>query len=397
MGGAQLEPEQLAVLAALANGIIPADATDAGAAAVDAGPRLTERIRTGVHAGVYLRGLELARSLAHTRCGRDVTQLSPAEIHDLLAAIRDQLPAFFKQLRMDVSALYLSDPTVWRRIGFPGPSAESGGYPDFHQPQPATGARLTVLPNWNTPMSQTVSNAMTVPPVLPAVQAFLAKPARMLIGGRWAEAAGGEWIDTTDPATGKVIGRFPAGGAADVNAAVAAARQAFRGPWRKLSPYERGRLLQRVASQIEQHADELAQLITLDNGKPLWEAKKEVATAVSWVDYYAGWCTKLTGDTIPLSLPGNFLNYTTREPLGVVAGITPPNYPLTMPLYKIAPAIATGNTVILKPAEQTSLVALRLAELFLDAGLPEGAMNVVTGHGDAAGSALANHAGVDKI
>src|SRR3954468_17438991 len=135
MGGAQLQPEQLAVLSALANGIIPADATDAGATAVDAGPRLAERIRVGVNAGIYLRGLELARSLIHTRCGRDVNQLSPAEIHDLLAAIRDELPAFFKQLRMDVSALYLSDPTVWRRFGFPGPSAEQGGHPDFDQPQ----------------------------------------------------------------------------------------------------------------------------------------------------------------------------------------------------------------------------------------------------------------------
>jgi hypothetical protein len=141
MGGAQLQPDQLAVLTALANGIIPADGTDAGAAAVDAGPRLAERIRAGVNAGIYLRGLELAQSLAHTRRGRDVTQLSPAEIHDLLAAIRDELPGFFKQLRMDVSALYLSDPAVWRRIGFPGPSTETGGYPDFDQPQTAGPAQ----------------------------------------------------------------------------------------------------------------------------------------------------------------------------------------------------------------------------------------------------------------
>jgi acyl-CoA reductase-like NAD-dependent aldehyde dehydrogenase len=148
---------------------------------------------------------------------------------------------------------------------------------------------------------------------------------------------------------------------------------------------------------MEKHAEELAQLITLENGKPLWEARKETATAVSWTEYYAGWTTKLTGDTIPLSLPGQFLNYTVRAPLGVVAGITPPNYPLTMPLYKAVPALATGNTIIVKPSEDTSLVAIRAAELFLEAGLPPGAFNVVTGYGETAGAALAAHHGVDKI
>jgi acyl-CoA reductase-like NAD-dependent aldehyde dehydrogenase len=238
---------------------------------------------------------------------------------------------------------------------------------------------------------------MSATAVLPAVTEFISKPRRMLIGSEWRDAAGGEWIETPDPATGKTIGRFPAGGQADVDAAVVAARKAFRGAWKKLTPYERGRLMQKVASAIESHAEELAQLITLDNGKPLWEGRKEVGTAVSWVDYYAGWCTKILGDTIPTSLPGNFLNYTTREPLGVVAGITPPNYPLTMPLYKIAPAIATGNTIIIKPAEQTSLVALRLGEIFLEAGIPEGVVNIVTGYGESAGAALATHNDVDKI
>jgi acyl-CoA reductase-like NAD-dependent aldehyde dehydrogenase len=233
--------------------------------------------------------------------------------------------------------------------------------------------------------------------ILPAVQSFLAQPVKMLIGNQWLEAASGEWIESPDPATGKTIGRFPAGGKVDVDRAVNAARRAFNGSWRKMSPYERGRLLQKAASLIEKHGDELAQLITLENGKPLWEAKKEVATAVSWTEYYAGWTTKLLGDTIPVSLPGQFLNYTIREPLGVVAGITPPNYPLTMPLYKAAPALATGNTVILKPSEDTSLVALRLAELFLEAGFPEGVVNVVTGYGEAAGAALAEHDDVDKI
>ena len=238
---------------------------------------------------------------------------------------------------------------------------------------------------------------MTTAALLPEVRAFLAKPARMLIGAEWVEAKKGEWIEAIDPATGRAIGKFPAGGEEDVNNAVLAARRAFQGAWRKITPYERGRLLQKTASLVEQHGEELAQLITLENGKPLWEAKKEVTTAVSWTEYYAGWTTKLLGDAIPVSLPGHYLNYTIREPLGVVAGITPPNYPLTMPLYKAAPALAAGNTIIIKPSEDASVVALRLAELFMEAGLPDGVFNVVTGYGEMAGVALANHDDVDKI
>jgi acyl-CoA reductase-like NAD-dependent aldehyde dehydrogenase len=164
-----------------------------------------------------------------------------------------------------------------------------------------------------------------------------------------------------------------------------------------MTPYERGRLLFKAAALMERHGEELGQLVTLENGKPLWEAKKEVGTAVSWTEYYAGWTTKLLGETIPVSLPGQFLNYTVREPLGVVAGITPPNYPLTMPLYKAAPALATGNVIIVKPSEDTSLVAVRLGEIFMEAGVPEGVFNVVTGYGESAGAALAEHEGVDKI
>ncbi len=233
--------------------------------------------------------------------------------------------------------------------------------------------------------------------LLPAVESFLSTPGKMLIGGQWREATNGQTINSYDPATCEVLGTFPDAAKADADAAVAAARKAFNGPWRSVTPYERGRLLQKMASLIESRADQLAQLITLENGKPLWEARKEVATAVSWTEYYAGWSTKLQGETIPLSAPGQFLNYTTREPLGVVAGITPPNYPLTMPLYKAAPALATGNTIILKPSEDTSLVALYMAELFLEAGFPEGVVNVVTGYGETAGAALANHDDVDKI
>ncbi len=237
---------------------------------------------------------------------------------------------------------------------------------------------------------------MNVPELLPATRSFLARPAKMLIGGQGRDAADGGTLPSLDPATGRLLAMFPAGTAADADEAVRAARHAFPA-WKRVTPYDRGRLLQRAAALLEKHADEFAELITLENGKPLWEAKKEVGTAVSWTEYYAGWTTKLLGDSIPLSLPGQFLNYTTREPLGVVVGITPPNYPLTMPLYKAAPALATGNTIILKPSEDTSLVALRLGELFTEAGFPDGVFNVVTGLGETVGAAFANHPDVDKI
>ncbi|MEW6305961.1 MAG: aldehyde dehydrogenase family protein [Verrucomicrobiota bacterium] len=372
----------VAALSALANGIIPPDETDAGAGAVHAGATLAEKARRGPACELYAEGLTTAAALARQTYGRSIGELTASQIHDLLGVLQETQPDFFRQLRADVSAIYLSDAGVWQRIGFPGPSTDTGGYPDFDQPQ----TRRVVT-----------STAMKTPEVLPAVQSFLAQPAKMLIGRQWLDAASGERIDAFDPATGQVIGSVPAGGEADVDIAVGAARRAFHGAWRKMPPYERGRLLQKAAGLMEKNAEELAQLITLENGKPLWEAKKEVATAVSWTEYYAGWTTKLLGDTIPVSLPGQYLNYTVREPLGVVAGITPPNYPLTMPLYKAAPALATGNAIIIKPSEDTSLVAIRLAELFLEAGLPEGVFNVVTGYGEAAGAALANHHDVDKI
>jgi acyl-CoA reductase-like NAD-dependent aldehyde dehydrogenase len=237
---------------------------------------------------------------------------------------------------------------------------------------------------------------LTTPDVLPATRAYLTRPAKMLIGGRWRDGSNGETLPSIDPATGETLGRFPSGAPADADEAIRSARHAFAA-WKRVTPYDRGRLLQKAAALLEKHADELAELITLENGKPLWEAKKEVGTAVSWTEYYAGWTTKLLGDTIPLSLPGQFLNYTTREPLGVVVGITPPNYPLTMPLYKAAPALATGNTIIIKPSEDTSLVALRLGELFMEAGFPDGVFSVVTGLGETVGAAFANHDDVDKI
>ncbi len=380
-----LTSDQIAGLARLVNGIIPG----ADEETASPGPCVTQRLAAKIIGGsvqnLYLRGLEKAEVFSQQKYRKSLLSLDALETHELLEKIREEIPAFFKQLRMDTSAIYLSQPEVWKKIGFPGPSAATGGYPDFDQ-QPAATIE--------TPQKfQHIMNAN----ILPIVKEFLSKPGKMLIGNRWLDATSGKIINSVDPATGEVLASVPAGEEADVNEAVKCARQAFRGAWRKVTPYERGRLLQKAANLMEQESDALAQLITLENGKPLWEAKREVATAVSWTEYYAGWTTKLLGDTIPVSLPGSYLNYTTREPLGVVAGITPPNYPLTMPLYKAAPALATGNTIILKPSEDTSLVALRLAELFLRAGFPEGVFNVVTGYGETAGAALANHADVDKI
>jgi acyl-CoA reductase-like NAD-dependent aldehyde dehydrogenase len=237
---------------------------------------------------------------------------------------------------------------------------------------------------------------MKIPEVMASVRDWLVSPRKMLVNGQWRDAVGGATLTSTDPANGQTLALFPAGDANDVDEAVRAARHAFA-RWKRITPYDRGRMLSRVAGLLERYGDELAELITLENGKPLWEAKREVATAVSWTEYYAGWTTKLLGDTIPMSLPGQFLNYTSREPLGVVAGITPPNYPLTMPLYKVAPALATGNTVIIKPSEDTSLVAIRLGEIFCEAELPDGVVNVVTGLGETTGAALANHLDIDKI
>lgn len=374
----RLSPGEVRVLETLAAGIIPPDEQDAGGG--PAGVRIADRVANGINAELYHEGLREASRLA----GRSVTELSPAEVHQLLDQLRSRAEAFYRQLRMDVSTVYLNDPAVWQRIGFPGPSVMSGGYPDFAQRQTAVHSTL------KEPLYMTSNH------ILPAVQSFLARPGKMLIGSEWRDASNGQRIESFDPATGQVIGSFPAGSVEDADAAVNAARRAF-GPWRKITPYERGRLLQKLAGLIEANADELAQLITIENGKPLWEAKKEVGTAVSWTEYYAGWTTKLLGDTIPVSLPGQFLNYTVREPVGVVAGITPPNYPLTMPLYKAAPALATGNTIIIKPSEDASMVVLRLAELVLQAGFPEGVFNVVTGLGETAGAALAEHNDVDKI
>ncbi len=235
--------------------------------------------------------------------------------------------------------------------------------------------------------------------LLPAVSDFLAAPRRLLIGDAWVPAASGRTFDTLDPATGEVLAAVPHGDAVDVERAVAAARAAFEpgSAWRRTTPRQRARLLWRTAELIDAHAEELAQLETLDNGKPLASARGDVGVAAELFRYFAGWATKIEGTTIPMSVEDrSYLAYTVREPVGVVGAIVPWNFPLTMACFKVIPSLTAGNTVVLKPAEQTPLSALRLGELLLEAGLPPGVLNVVTGFGDA-GAALTAHPDVDKV
>src|SRR6266516_1426699 len=221
---------------------------------------------------------------------------------------------------------------------------------------------------------------------------------KMLIGGQWVESASGKTFETINPSTGEVLAKVVEGDSEDINRAVIAARKAFEsGSWPKLTPSQRGRLLLKLADLIEQNAEELAQLETLDNGKPIrYSRAGDVPLTADHFRYFAGWATKLEGETIPVSIP-NMFTYTLREPVGVVGQIIPWNFPLQMAAWKLAPALACGNTAILKPAEQTPLSALRLGELICEAGFPEGVVNIVPGFGETAGAALAAHPGVDKI
>jgi phenylacetaldehyde dehydrogenase len=240
---------------------------------------------------------------------------------------------------------------------------------------------------------------MTPSMTRPREQAPTVGDVRLLIGGRRVDAQDGATFATTDPATGAELARVAQAGPADVDLAVAAARRAFDdGPWRTLKPAERARVLWRLGDLILEHADELAGLETLDNGKTLASARAvDVPGAAGLFHYMAGWVTKLEGTTIPISFPGTFHTFTRREPLGVVGLIVPWNYPPGQCAWKVAPALACGNTVVLKPAEQTPLTALRLGELALEAGVPEGVLNVVPGFGHDAGAALVAHPGVDKV
>jgi phenylacetaldehyde dehydrogenase len=236
------------------------------------------------------------------------------------------------------------------------------------------------------------------PQIHPQVAEFIDKPRKMLINGQWVNASSGKTFPTYNPATGEVLAQVAEGDRDDVEQAVRAARKAFdNGPWRKMTASERGRLVWKLGDLIEQHAEEFAYIESLDNGKPLKVAKAaDVPLAADLFRYMAGWATKIEGNTIPVSVPGHFA-YTLREPIGVVAQIIPWNFPLLMAAWKLGPALATGCTVILKPAEQTPLSALRLGELIQEAGFPEGVVNIIPGYGETAGAALAAHPDVDKI
>src|SRR5436309_2487525 len=223
------------------------------------------------------------------------------------------------------------------------------------------------------------------------------KPGRLFIGGKWADAASGNTFSTINPATGEALTTLAEADERDADAAVAAARKAFEsGPWPEMSASDRGRLLWRIGDLIDKYNEEVGTLETLDNGKPIFESRQVDMPMVAEVfRYYAGWATKIHGETAPVK--GQYLNYTLREPIGVVAAIVPWNFPLLLASWKVAPALAAGNTVVLKPAPWTSLTALRLAEICQEAGLPEGVLNVVTGSTRELGRALVRHAGVDKI
>ncbi len=221
-------------------------------------------------------------------------------------------------------------------------------------------------------------------------------PGRLFIGGEWQDAESGKRFEVIDPARAEVVTEVAEADAADIDRAVRAAREAFEGDWRKMMPRQRGRLMWKLAERLEERKDEIALVETLNNGKPLFESGIDVAMTIQTYEYYAGWATKIEGETIPVSVPYQF-NYTLREPIGVVGAIVPWNFPLNLASWKVAPALAAGCTVILKPASETPLTALLLADAAAEVGFPPGVLNVVPGHGRTAGEALVAHPGVDKI
>ncbi|HEX2265921.1 MAG TPA: aldehyde dehydrogenase family protein, partial [Solirubrobacterales bacterium] len=219
---------------------------------------------------------------------------------------------------------------------------------------------------------------------------------QLLIDGHWADAASGKTFETPNPATGATLAEVAEGDKEDINRAVAAARKAFEGKWSKVSARDRGRMLYKLAQLIEARTQELAALETADNGKPIREsAYVDLPQVVENFEYFAGWATKIEGETIPVA--GQMFNYTLREPVGVCGQIIPWNFPLLMAAWKLAPALAAGNTVVLKPAEQTPTTAMELGKLIQEAGFPDGVVNIVPGYGETAGAALASHPDVDKI
>ncbi|HEY1272414.1 MAG TPA: aldehyde dehydrogenase family protein [Terriglobales bacterium] len=232
---------------------------------------------------------------------------------------------------------------------------------------------------------------------------FVSRKHKMLINGKWVEAASGKTFPVYNPATGEILSHVAEGDREDIDRAVKAARTAFEtGRWRKMTTSERGRAIWKLADLLEENLEEFAALESLDNGKPLKIARvADVPLAVDLLRYMAGWATKIEGNTIPISVPyapgARFLAYTLREPVGVVGQIIPWNFPLLMAAWKLGPALATGCTVVLKPAEQTPLTALRLGELVQEAGIPDGVVNIVPGYGETAGASLAAHPDVDKV
>src|SRR5712691_9417488 len=219
---------------------------------------------------------------------------------------------------------------------------------------------------------------------------------QLFIDGQFVDAASGKTFTSPNPATGETFAEVAEADKADVDKAVAAARKAMTGKWSKMSARDRGRLLYKLSQLIEEHAGELAALETRDNGKPIKESTYiDLPGVVENFEYFAGWSTKIEGETIPV--PGQMFNYTLREPVGVCGQIIPWNFPLLMAAWKLAPALAAGNTVVLKPAEQTPVTAVELARLIAEAGFPEGVVNIIPGYGETAGAALASHPGIDKI
>lgn len=219
---------------------------------------------------------------------------------------------------------------------------------------------------------------------------------QLLIGGEWRDASNGRTQPVVNPATEEVIAEVASATAEDVDAAVKAARAAFEGPWSQMSARERGRLVYKLGEQLMAEADEMARLETMHNGKPITESRHvEIPMAAECLQYFAGWADKFHGETVPVK--GGQLVYTRREPLGVVAAIVPWNFPLLIAIWKVAPALAMGNTVILKPASQTPLTALKLGEMATAIGFPPGVLNVITGSGSTTGQAIVDHPGIDKI
>ena len=219
---------------------------------------------------------------------------------------------------------------------------------------------------------------------------------KLLINNEWRAAASGKTMDVINPATEEVIAQVPSAGIQDLDAAAGAARAALGGPWGAMSARERGRLVRKLGDRLLERADEVARLETMHNGKPISESRQiEIPAAAECFEYYGGWSDKVMGETIPVK--GNYLTYTLREPIGVVAAIVPWNFPLLLAAWKVAPALACGNTVILKPASQTPLTALALGEIAIEVGLPPGVLNVLTGPGSTLGQAIVEHPGIDKI